>query len=57
MAAFSLQVNDGPVLLPLLHVSKLQADRFVTSKPAGWQNCQQRAITFTLQANRVGCLP
>jgi hypothetical protein len=37
MTGLPLQVNDGPVFLPLLNVVKVEIDRFVPSNPAGQQ--------------------
>jgi hypothetical protein len=38
MAGFALQVNDGPVFLPLPNVIKFEIHRLVPTNPAGQQD-------------------
>src|SRR6516165_1805600 len=35
MASFAFQVNDGPVVFPLLQIGKIQTHRLVPSKATG----------------------
>jgi hypothetical protein len=44
MAGFALQIDNGPMVLPLLDVAKTQIDRFVPSKAAGEQDRKECAI-------------
>ena len=46
VAAFALQVDDGPVVFPLLEVAEVQVHRFVPSKAAGEQDRQECPIPF-----------
>jgi len=48
VAGLAFQVNDRPVVFPLLDVAEFQVDRFVPPKPAGEQDSQQSAIAFAL---------
>jgi hypothetical protein len=51
------QVDDGPVFLPLLEMIQGQFDGFVSSQPTRKQESQQGAISFSLKAIAIRCLP
>jgi hypothetical protein len=57
VAGFVLQVDDGPVVFPLLHVSAIQVHRLVPSKAASEQDRQERAVPFAFQKLRVRRVP
>ena len=46
VSAFADQVDDGPVILPLLNVRELQFCGLSTAQPAAQQNPKQGAIPF-----------
>jgi hypothetical protein len=46
MSRFALQVDDGPVVFPLLYVPEVQVHRLVPPKAACKQDGEERAITF-----------
>lgn len=48
VAGFALQVDDGPVVLPLLDVTEIQIHRLVSSNAAGEQDRRECAIPFAL---------
>jgi hypothetical protein len=49
----ALQVDDGPVVFPLLYVAEVAVHRLVPWKAASEQDCQERAITFDFQQLRL----
>ncbi len=49
VTGFAPQVDDGPVLFPLLYVPEVEVHRFVPSKAAGEQEGQECAIALALQ--------
>ena len=49
MTCFALQVDNGPVIFPLLNVPEVQVHRLVPPKSACKQDGQERAITFAFQ--------
>jgi hypothetical protein len=57
MAGLPFQVNDGPVVFSLLDVAEVQVNRFVSSKAAGEQDCQECAIPLSPQRVTVRCIP
>ena len=57
VAGLAFQVNDGPVVFPLLDVAEVQVHRFVPSKAAGEQDCQECAVPLSLQRVTVRCIP
>jgi hypothetical protein len=44
VAGFALQVDDGPVLFPLLDVPEVEVHRFVPSKTAGEQDRAEKRV-------------
>ena len=54
MTCFALQVDDGPVIFPLLYMAEIQAHRLVPSKAASEQDRQEGAVSFAFQKLRVG---
>ena len=48
MAGFAIEVDDGPVLFPLLDVAEIQVHSLAPSEAAGKQDRQERAISLTL---------
>jgi hypothetical protein len=46
VAAFALQVDDGPVVFALVEVAEVQVHRFVPSKAAGEQDGQECPFAF-----------
>ncbi len=57
MSSLALQINDGPVFLPLFQVFEPKCDRFVPAQTTGKQQRQERAIPFAFQVLTVGSLP
>ena len=57
MTCFALQIDDGPVVFPLLYVPEVQVHRLVPPKSARKQDGQERPITFAFQHLRIGCVP
>ena len=57
MSRLALQVDDGPVFLPLFQVFESQGDGFVPTQTTGKQQRKKRAISFAFQVCAVGSLP
>ena len=57
MTCFALQVDDGPVVLPLLYVPKVQVHRLMPPKSACKQDGQEHAIAFAFQHLTIGYVP
>src|ERR1039457_6457760 len=57
VAGFALQVDNSPVVFPLLDVAEIQVHCLVPSKAVGEQDRQECAIPFALQEPRVGRVP
>jgi hypothetical protein len=49
VARFALQIDDGPVIFPLLNVPEIQVHRLVPPKAAGKQDGQELAVTLAFQ--------
>ena len=50
VAGVALQVDDGPVVFPLLYVAEIQSHRLVPPKAASEQDLQERPVTFAFQS-------
>ena len=48
MTTLTEQVNDGPVIVPLLKVRQLQTDQLGTPQAAAQQKSQDGMISFAL---------
>ena len=57
MSCLALQIDDGPVFLPLFQMLESQGNGFVPAKTAGKQQRKKRAISLALQVLTVGGLP
>ena len=55
--ALALQIDDGPVFLPLFQVFESQGDGFVPAQTTGKQQRKKRAISFALEVFAVRGLP
>ena len=57
VSCFTLQIDNGPVFLPLFQMFESQTNGFVPAQTAGKQQRQQRTISLALQVFIVGGLP
>ncbi len=57
VSALAIQIDDGPVFLPLFRVFEPKCDRFVPVQTTGKQQRQERAIPFPFKVFAVGSLP
>jgi hypothetical protein len=57
MAGLAPQIDYGPVVFPLLHMTEIQAHHLVPSKAAREQDRQERAVPFAFQKLTIGCVP
>ena len=49
MSCFPLQIDDGPVFLPLFQMLDSEVDGFVATKTTGEQQRKQRPISLPLE--------
>ena len=57
MSCLALQIDNGPVFLPLFQMFDSQANGFVATQTAGKQQRKKRAISFALELFAVRGLP
>jgi hypothetical protein len=56
VTAFTDQIDDRPTSLPLLQVSKTQANCFLPPQPTGQEQCEQRSIPLAFHSFWIGSL-
>jgi hypothetical protein len=56
MPSFAHQIDQRPMLLPLLHVTNLKLGHFCSTEAAAEQNGENGPVSATLQRLSVGCL-
>jgi hypothetical protein len=57
VTALSDEIDNGPMLFPLLQMGEAQLHGFVPPQAAGEQHSQKGAVPFALQSVRIGRLP
>jgi hypothetical protein len=57
VASLAFQVNDGPVVFPLLNVAEFKVHCFVPAQAAGEQYGEECTISFALEGITVRCIP
>jgi hypothetical protein len=50
MAAFADEINDRPMLLPLLKMRELQISQFAAAQSATEQHGENRAVTLAFES-------
>ncbi len=57
MPCLADQVDDGPVIVPLLKMGKIQFCRLFPAQPAAQEHPEQRSISLAFERTRVRHLP